>query len=80
MAGLTRSGARNANEIVIFTLRTLQLSRFATLSLVAVASSSSSQRRPRAIEPINVARFSERIGRSFRNSVPSGNSTSQRRV
>ena len=38
MAGLTRSGARNASEIVILTLRTLQLSRFAMLSLLAVAS------------------------------------------
>ena len=82
MAALTRSGARNASEIVIFTLRTLQLSRFAMLSVLAVGSptSSSSQRRPRAIEAISVARFSERIGRSFRNSAPSGKSTSRRRV
>ena len=82
MAALTRSGARNASEIVIFTLRGLQLSRFAMLSLVAVGSpmSSSSQRRPRAIDAISVARFSERIGRSFRNSAPSGKSTSRRRV
>ena len=35
---------------------------------------------PRAIEAISVARFSERIGRSFRNSAPSGKSTSRRRV
>ena len=49
MAALTRSGARNASEIVILTLRTLQFSRFAMLSVLAVASdvSSSSQRRPR---------------------------------
>ena len=55
---------------------------FAMLSVLAVESpiSSSSQRRPRAIEAISVARFSERIGRSFRNSVPSGKSTSRRRV
>ena len=52
MAALTRSGARKASEIVIFTLRTLHLSRLAMLSVVAVSSaiSSSSQRRPRAID------------------------------
>ena len=37
MAALTRSGARKASEMVIFTLRTLHLSRFAMLSVVAVA-------------------------------------------
>jgi hypothetical protein len=64
------------------TLRTLQLSLFAMLSVLAVESpiSSSSQRRPRAIEAISVARFSERIGRSFRNSAPAGKSISRRRV
>ena len=36
MAALTRSGARKASEIVIFTLRTLHLSRLAMLSVVAV--------------------------------------------
>jgi hypothetical protein len=77
MAALTRSGARNASEIVMFTFLVLQLSRLAMLSLVAVGSltSSSSQRRPRAIEAISVARFSERIGRRFRNSAPSGKIT-----
>jgi hypothetical protein len=66
MAALTRSGARKASEIVIFTLRTLHLSRLAMLSVVAVCSaiSSSSQRRPRAIDATKVARFSERIGRA----------------
>jgi len=82
MAALTRLGARKASEIVMFTLRMLQSSRFAMLSVVTDGSvvSSSSQRRPRAIEAISVARFSERIGRSFRNSVPSGKITSRRRV
>ena len=48
MAALTRSGARKASEIVIFTLRTLHRSRLAMLSVVAVCSaiSSSSQRAP----------------------------------
>ena len=48
MAALTRSGARKASEIVMFTFRTLQPSRRAMLSVFAVGStmSSSSQRRP----------------------------------
>jgi hypothetical protein len=52
MAALTRSGARKASEIVMFTFCTLQPSRPAMLSVFAVGSamSSSSQRRPRAIE------------------------------
>jgi hypothetical protein len=33
MAALMRSGARKASEIVMLTFRTLQLSRFAMLSL-----------------------------------------------
>ena len=37
MAAVTRSGARKASEIVIFTLRTLHLSRLAMLSVVAFA-------------------------------------------
>jgi hypothetical protein len=47
MAVLTRSGARKASEIVMFTFRTLQPSRPAMLSVFAVGSamSSSSQRR-----------------------------------
>ena len=50
MAALTRSGARKASEIVMFTLRMLQVSRLAMVSVVADGSvvSSSSQRRPRA--------------------------------
>ena len=67
MAAPTRSGARNASEIVMFTLRGLQLSRFAMLSLVAVGSptSSSSQRRPRAMDAISVARFSSVLDGAF---------------
>ena len=36
MGALTSSGARNAREIVILTLRTLQFSRFAMLSVLAL--------------------------------------------
>jgi hypothetical protein len=52
MAALTRSGARKASEIVMFTFRTLQPSRPAMLSVFAAGSamSSSCQRRPRAID------------------------------
>jgi hypothetical protein len=62
--------------------RLLQLSLFAMLSVLAVESqiSSSSQRRPRAIEAISVARFSERIGRRIRKLAPAGKSISRRRV
>ena len=60
MAALTRSGARKASEIVMLTFRTLQPSRPAMLSVFAVGSamSSSSQRRPRAIDATRIARFS----------------------
>jgi len=82
MAALTKSGARKAGEIVIFALRMLHFSRFAMLSGVAVAPaiSSSSQRRPRAIDATNVARVSERIGRACLGDVPSGRRISRRRV
>ena len=62
MAALTRSGARKASEIVIFTLRTLHRSRSAMLSVAAVCSaiSSSSHRRPRAIDATKVARLERR--------------------
>ena len=74
MAALTRSGARKASEIVIFTLRTLHRSRLAMLSVVALSAaiSSSSQRRPRAIDATKVARFSERSGRACCGDIPSG--------
>ena len=67
IAALTRSGARKANEIVMLTFRLLHPSRVAILSVVAVTSvvSSSSQWRPRATDATNVARVSDRIGRSF---------------
>ena len=65
IAALTRSGARKASEIVMLTLRALQPSRAAMASTVisGTAVSSSSQRRPRAIDATRSARFSERIGR-----------------
>jgi hypothetical protein len=82
MAALTRSGARKASEIVMFTLRMLQFSRFAMLSVVIDASvvSSSSQQRPRAMAATNIARVSERIGRACRGGIPSGRRNSRRRV
>jgi hypothetical protein len=66
MAALTRSGARKASEIVMLIFRVVQPSRPAMLSVVAAGSamSSSSQRRPRAIDATRSARFSERIGRA----------------
>jgi hypothetical protein len=47
IADLTRSGARNASEIVMLILRMLQCSRFAMVSPQAVTSAagSSSERR-----------------------------------
>src|SRR5437867_2851199 len=66
MAAFTRSGARKASEIVMLTFRTLHRSRLAMLSAFAFASarSSSSQRRPRAIDATRSAQDSERIGRA----------------
>jgi hypothetical protein len=63
---------RNANA-----LRRLdkQLSAFAVES----AMSSSSQRRPRAIAATNLARVSERIGRTCSGRIPSGRRISRRR-
>ena len=65
MAALIGLGARKASEVVILTLRTLHPSQSAMLSVLAVGSvmSSSSHRRPRAIDATRSARFSERIGR-----------------
>ena len=67
IAAFTRSGARKASEIVMLTWRTLHLSRLAMLSTFAFASATSSlsQRRPRAIDAIKVARVSDRIGRAW---------------
>jgi hypothetical protein len=82
IAAWTRSGARKASEIVMFTLRAVQPSRLAIDSAFAVASvtSSSSQRRPRAIDATKVARFSERIRRMFCGDIPLGRRISRRRV
>src|SRR5262245_26115423 len=81
IAAFTMSGARKASEIVMLTWRTLQFSRVAMLSTLAFGSSiiSLSHRRPRAIEAINVARVSERIGRARCADVPAGNRISLRR-
>ena len=61
-------------RFLMLTLRALHPSRLAMLSAVAfgLVVSSSSQRRPRAIDATNVARFSERIGRSCCGRIPSG--------
>jgi hypothetical protein len=82
IAALTRSGARKESEIAMFTLRAVQPSRCAIVSAVAVGSmtSSSSQRRPRAMEASKVVRFSERIRRAFCGESPSGRRISRRRV
>jgi len=82
MAALTRSGARKASEIVMLIFRVLQFSRFAMLSALAVgsATSSSSQRRPRAIAATSLARVSERIGRACSGRIPSGRRISRRRL
>jgi len=67
MAALTRSGERNASEIVLLILRGLHRSLLAMLSVVAFGSavSSLSQIRPSAIDATSVARVSERMGRVF---------------
>ena len=72
MAALTRSGARKASETVMLIFRALQFSCLAMLSVLAVGSvmSSSSQRRPRAIDTTNLARVSERIGRATVRRTP----------
>src|SRR5438132_1258177 len=74
MAAFTRSGARKASEIVMLTFRMLHRSRLAMLSAFAFASarSSSSQRRPRAIDATRSARDSERIGRACCGGSPAG--------
>src|SRR4051812_37939354 len=80
--GVTRLGARKAKEIVILTCRTLHRSRFAIFSALAfaLARSSLSQRRPRAIDATKVARVSERIGRAWCGWTVAGTSTSRRRL
>src|ERR1035437_5779871 len=82
MAALTRSGARKASEIVMLIFRAQHLSRFAMLTVVAERSvtSSSSQRRPRAIDATNVARVSDRIGQANCIDAVVGMRISRRRV
>jgi len=82
IAAFTRSGARKASEIVMLTLRTLQLSRVAMLSALAVGSvmSSLSQRRPRAIDDMRRARFSDRIARASCGGTDAGTRISRRRL
>jgi hypothetical protein len=82
MAALTRSGARKASEIVMLIFRVVQPSRPAMLSVVAAgpAMSSSSQRRPRAIDATRSARLSDRIGRAFSGCAHSGTRISRCRV
>jgi hypothetical protein len=65
VAALTRSGARKASEIDMFTCRTLHCSRAAifSASVTAPAMISWSQRRPRAIDATSLARVSARMGR-----------------
>src|SRR5216684_9382615 len=74
IAALTRSGARNASEMVILTCRTLHFWRVAICStLVAEPETiSSSQRRPRAIAVTRRARRSIRVGRTSFRGTPSG--------
>ena len=80
-AAFTSSGARNASEIVILTCRMLHLSRAAICStLVTVpATISSSQRRPRAIDAMSVARVSARMGRRSCGGADTGTMISRRR-
>jgi hypothetical protein len=82
IAALTRSGARNASEIVMLTFRALQPSRLAIACTFAIGSalSSSSQRRPRAIDATSVARVSDRIGRQSLGGAGPDNRISRRRV
>ena len=81
-AALTRSGAKNASEIVMLTLRALQPSRSAMRSTVVVGSAinSSSQRRPRAIDATSVARVSARMGRARSDGIDAGRRISRRRT
>src|SRR5262249_43318437 len=65
IASLAGFGARKAHGIVMVTLRTVQPARVAMLSAFARGStmSSLSQRRPREIDDMRRALFSERIAR-----------------
>ena len=74
MAALTRSGARNASEMVILTCRTLHFWRLAICSMLMAEPEtiSSSHRRPRAMALTRRARRSIRIGRTSFLGTPSG--------
>ena len=79
---LDEIGREEGKRDVMLTLRTLQPSRVAMLVVFAVGSavSSLSQRRPRAIEAIRRARFSERIARASCGLADLGTSISRRRL
>ena len=66
----------------MLTCRTLHRSRFAMLSAFRFRSaiSSSSQRRPRAMDATRSARVSERIGRACWGGTRAGKRISRRRV
>ncbi len=66
----------------MLTFRAVQPSRLAMLSVFAVGSamSSSSQRRPRAIDATSSARFSDRMGRDPCGEAVSGRRSWRRRV
>jgi hypothetical protein len=80
-AAFTSSGARNASEIVMLTCRMLHLSRAAICStlVTVLATISSSQRRPRAIDATSVARVSARMGRRSCGATDTGTMISRRR-
>jgi hypothetical protein len=73
-AALTRSGARNAREMVMLTCRSLHFWRAAICSIFITEPEriSSSHRRPRAIALTRRARRSMRVGRSSFRGTPSG--------
>jgi hypothetical protein len=73
-AARTRSGARNASEMVILTWRTLHFSRVAICSTSVIDPDriSSSQRRPRAMALTRRARRSIRVGRTSLLGTPCG--------
>ena len=80
-AACTSLGARKASEIVILTCRRLHWSRAAICSTVVTvpATISASQRRPRAIAAMSVARVSARIGRRSCGDEEAGTMISRRR-
>ena len=81
IAALTRSGARNASEMVMLTFLRLQPSRCAILPTFDVGSAinSPSHRRPRAMDATSKARVSGRLARAWSGPIPFGKSNSRRR-